>query len=162
MHSVNAYPTDPDLKGYVRQVDDTYKLTKWCINQKPNMIALPLKSTHRAHEEVRDMKLPAHDVDHNCTDGYTEEVLEDIKEMIWAKVKKAAAKKGKDHFEPKQVKSQFEKLVGKFRRNIHTRGGRSGGTATAYKKMGSTKNRWWLAFSMAKTSVAMSRPLATL
>src|SRR5262245_20965558 len=74
VHSVNAYGTDATYSACAAEIDDCYKLTSWCINQSPNMIGLPLKSTHRAQAVIRALKLPAHDLDHNCTDGYTQEV----------------------------------------------------------------------------------------
>src|SRR4051794_36450555 len=67
VHSVNAYGAIAQYGSVISQIDTTYKLTSWCINQKGNMIGLALKSTFLNHPGVRSIMLPAHDVDHNCT-----------------------------------------------------------------------------------------------
>jgi hypothetical protein len=165
VYAVNAYPDLPAYSSCVSEIDDCYRLTSWCINQPPNMIGLPLKSTHAAYSAIRALNLPAHNLDHNCTDGYTDEVCDAIGNLIWDEIKKAVddAKNNNTHFTPAQVKSQFEQLVTDFRAEISRRGGtRSGGTAVAWGNQGSTTNFWWMPFSMAKDSVAKARAIASL
>lgn len=80
---------DKDLIGAVEQ-------TKWCINKKSNMMAMPLWghtvkwycAITEDGGEIDDDRtapkfknIPQHDYDHNCKEGYTWEVEQAMKEL---------------------------------------------------------------------------------
>lgn len=91
--STIGYKSDDAYKGAVRTIDAVYKNTVWCVNQKDNMLWLPLKGTYLATRNNKDskrddpgdiwkMNLPCHDWDHNCKGGYTDEVKTAFKGQI--------------------------------------------------------------------------------
>jgi hypothetical protein len=122
VHAVNAYPTVEDYESCIAEIGDTYQATSWCINQSPNMIALPLKSTYVAEIVIRGLNLPAHNLHHNCTLGFTDEVLSKIDSTIWEKVKEAVENASEDHFTPKEVSTQLTDLQTYFRGQLALRG----------------------------------------
>lgn len=162
--SVNAYGGQPQFQAVLSEIDDCYKLTDWCLNQAPNMIALPLKQAYRAVAACRGLNLPAHDVDHNCKGGYREEVTKAFITDIWEPIKDAVdnAAANNTHFTPADVLAEIQSLENDFRTKLLSRGTRSGGTQNAWNNQGSLTNFWWLAFSMAKNAVAIARPRLTL
>jgi hypothetical protein len=99
---VEAFITDIAAKAIL-------KGTNWCVNRKPNMIALPLWGhtvKWYAHNDgpPKFANLPQHDWDHNCTLGYTSEVQKKLKNF--AKDIKDA-KKAHELPEPKDIASSL-------------------------------------------------------
>lgn len=163
--SVNAYGEMQRYKDVLDEINDSYKLTDWCLNQPPNMLALPRKDIYRNIPAARGLNLPCHDVDHNLEmGGYRDEVTKAFIKYIWNPIKAAVdnAASSNTHFTPADVLSEFQSLEKSFRSKLHARGLRSGGTLTAWANQGSTTNYWWLAFSMADDAAAMANPRLTL
>lgn len=162
--SVNAYGGLPQFAKVLAEIDDTYKLTDWCLNQPPNLVALPMKDTYRHTAAARGLDLPCHNMDHNCKGGYREEVTRAFITNIWEPIKDAVANAASNntHFTPADVLSEFQDLEKAFLTKLQARGQRSGGTLAAWSQKGSRTNFWWLAFSMAKDSIAMARVRLTL
>lgn len=167
-----GYKPDKDFKGFVPTIDGIYKDTRWCVNQKANMKWLPLKGTYkkranntekgeykpRGKAEIWDLNLPCHDWDHNCGDGYTDEVKKELKKRVWKPIKKATEQKV-DCPTPEDVVAEFEAVQRKFHAALQGRGRRQGGTKAAIGKEGT--GTWWLPFSMAKASTARERVVRT-
>ena len=162
--SVNSYGGLPDYSTVMTEIDDTYKLTDWCLNQPPNMIALPLKNTYRTIVASRGLNLPCHNVDHNCKEGYRAEVTKAFIADIWDPIKDAVenAANNNSHFTPQDVLSEITTLEGDFLAKIKARGIRSGGTQVAWGNQGNQATLWWMAFSMAEDAIAMLRPRLSL
>ena len=139
-------------------------LTKWNINDAPNMIGLPmyrlyikrydtdmagLPATARdaAFAAVVPQSIPAHDIDHNTAGGFTDEVRDYLKTNIWNKFSSDA----KDH------KKDAEWLADKLKSASQTfqswllseRGTRESGTVAAWKNRFSLVT-WADPFSMAR------------
>jgi hypothetical protein len=162
---------DPDIQKVVHN-------TKWCINHKQNMIALPkwahtiewyclLLSPTRAEilsqlesdgsvstpmEAPKFANLAQHDYDHTA---YIEEVDEKL-ERILSQVKEL---KGKHKEQEKTLKKELNSLVNKQKLELQRRGrDRKGGTHAAWQLgMNDRKSDWYLPFSMAKDSEADPR-----
>ncbi len=160
------YKSIAGYKGYVQTIDAVYKNTKWCVNQSPNLKWLPLKGTYskvknnikngkrapRGEADVWALDLPCHDWDHNCTDGYTDEVLAGFKQ-IWDAI--CDAKDDGECPEEESATADFQSLQNKMKQRLGARGKRQGGTRKAIRAEGG--RHWWVAFSMAKTPIAKSR-----
>jgi hypothetical protein len=164
IESVNAYPDLAAFSSYIDKINECYKLTKWCINQPPNIIALPRKRTYRTFPAFASVNLPCHNLGHIGTNGYNDEVMKEIENKIWAKIKKEVdkAKQDKAHFTPVEVAAQFKSLEAHFRSELHGRGLRRGGTSAQINNQNSATNLWWIPFSMAKLYVAFGKPLFSL
>jgi hypothetical protein len=162
-----GYKTDKDFRGYVLTIDAVYKKTEWCVNQKPNMKWLPLKGTYskvknnmvagkraaRGQAPVWTMNLPCHDWDHNCNDGYTDEVEAALKEQVWNELKRLKSTGGCP--DDLDMVAALQAVETQFQTALVERGQRESGTKAAIGKMG--KGNWWLPFSMAKTKTARDR-----
>lgn len=138
-------------------IDGVIKATKWCINNKNNMMAMPLwghtvmwycKITAAGGKLDADTpappfaNIPQHDWDHNCRDGYTDEVVAACKDL-------AAEIADEDHeVEPEDIKGALDDLSADFKSKLLARGSREGGT---HKQMieGGTAANWCHPFSMA-------------
>lgn len=159
VEAVNAYGSMPQYSSCVTEIDDCYKLTDWCINQKPNLLGMPLKEVYRNFPASRTLNIPCHDWDHTCKDGYFEEVVDALEVKIWKKIKKAVATANQSgaHFSANAVLQELQDLERDFQTRLSQRGQRKGGTASGWANQGSKTNEWWLPFSMAKDSVARRR-----
>ncbi|WPB76673.1 hypothetical protein KYC5002_47755 [Archangium violaceum] len=162
VEAINRYGEIRTYKAYVIKIEKCYLMTDWCINQKANMLAMPRKSTYlkkKNHPSVLSLNIPCHDWDHNCIDGYFDEVVEALDEKIWAPIKKAVdkAKADKKHFNKYAVQQELEDLEKEFQEKLAKRGKRKGGTDKGWENKHSNKKHWWLPFSMAKDAVAMDR-----
>jgi hypothetical protein len=152
---IKAFFTDEAAKAILKGTD-------WCVNRKPNMIALPLWG-HTVKWYVDNdgppkfANLPQHDWDHNCTLGYTSEVNERLKEF--AKDLKDA-KKAHELPEPKDIAGSLTSTSGKFRTQLKARGIRAGGTHASFLDGGEMAG-WYLPFSMANAGVATKRRAPT-
>lgn len=162
--SVTAFiAKDKDLLPIVQN-------TKWCINDKANMIALPLwphtiewycklsrasplrpeileKSVHGKYVmssmcEPPFADLPQHDYDHG---KYSSEVDAELKNLA------ARLKKVKGHEQQKEkLKAALDRLVSHFKNELKRRGQRVGGTHAAWNLgMNFRGSEWYMPFSMA-------------
>lgn len=161
VEAVNYYSAMSTYAPYATKIDDCYKMTDWCINQKKNLLAMPHKPVYQNFPASRNMNIPCHDWDHTCTDGYFDEVLAALAEKVWSPIKKAVdtAQQNKTHFNEYAVLSKLEKLEKEFQQKLRKRGCRSKGTANGWANQRSVTNYWWLPFSMAKDSIAKQRKI---
>jgi len=148
------------------RLEESLYITKWNINEEPNMIGLPQKCQYRqsyfeAEEEtlrdpvagaakwakVEPVNLPAHNVDHPM---YTAEVTTELEKKIWSKFHEA---KGDHAAQAEWLLKKLKKFSEDFQKLLLDRAVRPpGGTVTAWQQrvalgMGS----WEAPFSMAKT-----------
>lgn len=149
--------------------------TKWCINNKDNMIAMPLWG-HTVKwyceveesievDEVSDViddakkapkfkNIPQHDYDHNCKEGYTWEVEVEV-EKLADKVKEQGHK-----LKGKALEGKLNKLSADFKsRLLDERGKRKGGTHAAWKlaQKEPPDPEWCHPFSMASDAKVSSK-----
>lgn len=158
--------------------------TKWCINHKVNMMAMPLWGhTVKYYCDMTASKpgkgiagvvrsavmappgwanIPQHDHDHNCTGGYRDEVTAKVKATL-EKVKLAGHKvEG-----PGSLKASLDKLSGKCRTLLQKRGirGATVGTHAVWIRPPGPAGKnwppgdWYLPYSMADDGIATGRPL---
>lgn len=144
-----------------KQVDGIVEATKWCVNKKPNMIALPLwghtvkwycnisalSMTGGQTSPPPFQNLPQHDWDHTGKGAYIEELEEVLKNLV-----KQLAKKGHEA-KPIDLAGAMDKLAAAFEAKLKARGLRQGGTHTAWQN-GATNKDWFLPFSMANDGSA--------
>jgi len=154
----------------VETINAVYKGTKWCANKEPNLIWLPMKGTYTKKENetgtcekrgpIWDLNLPCHDWDHNCKNGYTDEVISELKRQIWGPIE-TSMKPNAPCFGAEDLMKAFQDLENEFRDKLVDRGQRKvkskAGTRAAIENEGTAD--WWLPFSMATTRVAKSRPV---
>ena len=133
----------------------------YCINEKINMIALPLWS-HTIFWYMFDNpnKAPAfenwpnHNYDH---DLYISELKEDLEKLARI-VKKAGHKNNKG-----KIANKLNKLSGSYRNKLRTRGKRMSGTHSAWTSATDPQKpnqHWYRPFSMASTSMVTERAFA--
>lgn len=134
------------------------KSTKWCVNKKSNMIALPLWG-HTVQwytnndDEPKFKNLPNHDIDHNKNGGYTDEVEDSLKKFA-QQIQKAMS----THQMPpdENLAGRLDQISKGYEGKLKSRGLRGGGTHKSWKD-GETMATWYLAFSMALTGQARVR-----
>lgn len=137
-------------------------ITEWNINKSPNMIGLPMyrkytsiyggidKAKTKAARDaafaaVSPQKLPAHDIDHNTDDGYTDEVTKYLDTNIWKKFQSTAKDHKKDaEWLAKRLTSASETFQGRLLK----RGTRKKGTVAAWQNR-LNDDDWAEPFSMA-------------
>jgi hypothetical protein len=158
---LRPYKSEPLLGS----INGAYFNTAWCVNKAPNMIWLPLKNTYSVNgaagtnSPVWGLDLPCHNQDHNCAEGYTDEVIDKMKGDVWDRIK------AKQELEPPECMTEAEMQVAfsgvqsHFRSELIRRGLRNGGTRAARQGEAATPqmSHWWLPFSMAKDVIAMNR-----
>lgn len=137
-------------------IDSVIAQTKWCINNKKNMMALPLWGhtvrwycSEKLGEEENPGRpdfqdLPQHDWDHNSKKGYTWEIETELKDI--AKVIEDAG----HEVEPDDIAAALNNLSMTYERNLKSRGARRGGTHRAWLS-GGDEQEWYEPFSMAST-----------
>jgi hypothetical protein len=161
----------PNVAG----LEDSLYITVWNINEDTNMLGMPQKKKYlQAYGKIEKMtgkaaqktawatatnknttlasgvpkNIPAHNIDHNCSGGYTSEVTGHLKAKVWNKFKSKAKDHKKDAawIEDKLDKASehFEKVL------LNTRGKRKKGTVKAWQKRIGDAD-WAEPFSMAKT-----------
>ena len=144
------------------------KVTKWCINNRGNMIAMPkFGQTVMYYTNVKGdfyyivnfkapsfKDVPQHDFEHDTPGGYCTEVKKDVLNL-WNEVAEAV----QNHEEVKKgVESQLNNLSRTWRRKLKERGERQGGTHAAWKQgMKDPQSKWYLPFSMASAAHAEER-----
>lgn len=159
------YQVSGDYTGKVRAIDAVYRQSDWCVHNANNMMWLPLKGTYTKRPQTGTkaapgpawaLKLPCHDWDHNCAEGFTDEVIAEFGTRIWDKI--ANPKEG-ECFEPEDAPVVFEQFEKDMRQRLEDRGSarKSGAKDTLAARQDMTAKFWWLPFSMAKTAVAKTR-----
>lgn len=126
------------------------KETRWCVNRKPNMVALPLWGQSVAWYHKNDEAPPfrnrtQHDWDHNGDDSYRVEVensLDGLADNV------ADAKDKHDDERVKQLKAGLNSRAQRFKNLLKSRGKRKGGTHKQFQTDGGSA-RWHEPFSMA-------------
>ena len=165
-------------------IRDVVKNTKWCVNYKPNMIALPLwahtiqwychfSKASPLHPEIMNTEvgsnyrmsiapappfkdLPQHDYDHAC---YIDEIEKELADVV----KELHEIAGKHEDQKKMLKDELERIVNKYKQELQTRGQRSGGTHAAWNwGMNISDSPWYLPFSMAKDGEVDERIFPTM
>ena len=152
-----------------QELNDSLYITDWNINDDPNMIGMPQKANYQAAygkiEKTRPVSaqaalwvpatnsqgtlpanIPAHNVDHNTTGGYTKEVIGYLKSNVWNKFNSQGADHKKDAAwlanELNEAAKEHQRLL------LQVRGIRKGGTVPAWQNRIKDKN-WAQPFSMA-------------
>jgi hypothetical protein len=162
---VNWLPKNAKKRAAVKRV---LKVTKWCINNQKNMLAMPkFGHTIMYYTDVMSDRyyivdfpappfknIPHHDFEHNTAGGYCSEVKADISKL-WDQVAEAEKK----HVESKNgIKGRLDRLSRKWQDKLKARGKRCGGTHRAWKKgMKDPESNWYLPFSMANDAHAEER-----
>jgi hypothetical protein len=158
--------------GKAEKLAPIVKQTNWCINAKPNMLAMPLwghtlkwyvlgfsqDPTAKLDQLLQAAPLmsggappfkdiPQHDYDHNSERGYKKEVDKNLQRLA-EQIAKVAKKSHKLAVE--ELKEELEQLSAKFKRELSRRGKRQGGTDRAWKSgLNNTNPQWYEPFSMA-------------
>ena len=163
----SMHDLDPDVAKYVQRCKAE---TKWCINQKPNMLALP-RFGHSvkwymegiAKDGAAILKglpppfenWPHHDAQHTGKNAYLEEVTKMLK-RFW----EVLAKKQEPHeISSELLKDSLDKRSAAWKQKLRKRGQRSGGTDQAFKEAlkGDNDRKWYMPFSMADDAVVEKR-----
>lgn len=150
-------------------VFEIVKKTDWCINAKPNMLAMPLwghtlkhyanpaNPTPSGPPSFAD--IPQHNYNHNSTGGYKDEVDKTI-EAVANEVLKL---KKKGHKAPeKDLANRLDTESDNYRSELAVRGRRRQGTHEAWRQgmreahLGKGSN-WYLPFSMASDGATQPR-----
>ena len=165
-------------------LEDSLYITPWNINEADNMIGLPQKHRYKkaydtdipktlkgaaraaAVAKAQPQNLPAHNIDHNTDDGYTDDVVKHLKNEVWNKFDS----KAKDHLKDAEwLQKRLNAAVTKFYDILIERGGRKGvsgrgakGTAAAWlnRMNKANKDSWINPFSMANKPTKRSPGIA--
>lgn len=167
---VNEYAAMASHSPNKTKIDAVYRATAWCINQQPNLIALPRKVVYSKYPGARSLNLPCHDVDHLTAGGYCDEVTGQIERLVWQKLEEAFGTVDVCTLAKVVVARELNNLSVAFKSVLKRRGtrpaGSGHGTRAAWHESeksltGTPAPLWWLPFSMAKDSVAATRPVFT-
>ncbi len=157
-HSVESRTFPPEDVVFA---EDCLWITDWNLNARHNMVGLPLNRQYRETDGKVPVNKPSHQVDHNTTDGYTDECTDWLKTNVWDKIKD----KGKNH--KANAENMKELLKGgstHFRTLLGERGCRKEGTAHCWShrfedppagvpKAGyKQEKKWYFPFSMASNA----------
>lgn len=144
---------DESTRDYI---EDCVWITDWDINNVNNLIGLPRNRRFRVDwartsdtSQWTPIDLPSHHVDHNTSDGYTNEVRKWLKKNIWDTLNAARKQHTTD---AAKIKRQFEKAEKSFRAKLQRRGTRPPGKLVAWTNRHNTKyaTTWYRPFSMGK------------
>lgn len=109
--------------------EDCLWITDWNLNNAHNMIGLPTNWQYRLSDGKVPTNHPSHQVDHNTTDGYTDECTDWLKDNVWNKIKD----KGKDHqANATNMQGVLKGASDHFRGELAKRGTRPDGKGTAH------------------------------
>ena len=125
-------------------VEDCLYITRWNINDKPNMIGLPMYGRYvRTNcRNAEPDELPAHDVDHNTTRGYTDEVTDYLNANVWQKFNDRR-KKHEDNAE--NLKAALDSASKFFKGQLVKRGVRGGGNRKCWEARFTHPRKGWSA-----------------
>lgn len=136
-------------------IEQIIKGTHWCVNNKSNMIGLPMwghtVKWYNSRDDVPPFTaLPQHNVDHNTKGtGYTAEVRDALKELI-DEIKEVIATKH-DVPPPKDIEEELKFCSEHFETVLLERGSRPPGTHLAFTAA-QLDLFWYMPFSMASTA----------
>jgi hypothetical protein len=164
-HSVSQANIDEAVKAAgidLSYAKDVIWITDWNLNNSDNMIGLPTNWQHRVKAGKNPPNRPSHQVDHNTTDGYTDECTKWLKNRVWNKIKD----KGKTHqANAGTLKALLNAGSTYFRTHLGKRGCRKQGTAYCWAHRFETpppsasqkekddykqEPQWYFPFSMAE------------
>lgn len=144
------------------KIDAVIRATKWCINNKDNMLGMPLWGhTVMWYCNISDtggsiaaelipppfQDVPQHDWDHNCNGGFTDEVETALKDV--AKDVEDAGHEA----DAESIASALNNLSSEFRSKLAERGKRPAGTHAGWTTgMADPSSYWYGSFSMASTA----------
>lgn len=140
----------------IKKLETVIPQTNWCINAKPNMIAMPVwghtvKWYTTNGDSIRPAfaDLPLHNRNHNGTFGYIEEIESALISLA------ADVDEQKCEVAASQLAKDLDDLSEEWRGNITTRGQRTGGsgkgTHDGWLAGIRGEKEWYIPFSMAKT-----------
>ncbi len=134
-------------------LEDCLWITDWDINAPDNLMGLPINSQYRKSNGTVPVNLPSHQVDHNTSDGYTNECKQWLKDNVWDTL----VDKSKTHeVNAEDIQAQLEDCSSTFKTKLNKRGNRGGkgykGTLLCWQNRHeeSMKDAWYKPFSMAK------------
>ncbi len=139
-----------------KQVDGVVRQTVWCVNKKPNMLAMPLwghtvqwycsltaASPGGGHLDAPNFQnMPQHDWDHDGNGSYIEELNKEIVDLVDQIAQQPHEAK------PVDLAGALDGMSTDFKEKLETRGKRQGGTHKAWQD-GHTNKKWYEPFSMA-------------
>src|SRR2546429_1328820 len=165
-HILCVAPVTQELLGD-KKIRGAVEQTKWCINKELNMLAMPLwghtvKWYCSIDQGGGDIdvdvgappfkNIPQHDFDHNCKQGYTWEVEEEMKKRV-QEIKDSEHKLKGD-----SLAGALDDCANDFADKLKKRGKRKGGTHKAWKlaQQEPPDPNWCHPFSMASDSKVSS------
>lgn len=146
-HAVEGREIAPADREYV---EACLWITDWDLNNPGNLVGMPRNRQYRETDGKVPPFGPSHQVDHNTSDGYTEECKDWLSKNVWSTLKA----KQKDHeVEAKAIKAQLENCTTIFKAKLVARGAREGGTLSCWANRfdPAYAARWYQPFSMGKT-----------
>jgi hypothetical protein len=129
-------------------VEDCLWITDWDLNDPDNLIGLPEYAQYKFSSGASPQNYCAHDVDHNTSDGYTEECKTWLKDNVWDTLND---KKKKHDVNAEAIRQQLVKCTSLFKGKLERRGIRKGGTLVCYRNRFEPgwEDKWYYPFSMA-------------
>jgi len=142
--------------------------TKWCINKKSNMLAMPLwgmfmKAALQRHEAGNFTapsynKIPMHNYGHTGTTSYKTEIDNKMIEIAQQMEESTAAHKNS----AKKLAAALNGYRGRMKGELKRRGGRGAGTHVewqgVYGGVSAADHAWYMPFSMADDGDVEPRP----
>lgn len=139
-------------------IQTVVKQTKWCINTKENMLAMPLWGTltkyYTARLKLADFDdepdfagIPIHTYDHNSPDGYKQEIDTGVENVANFAMTSTEAHKDVS----KKLLAKLNKLRNDTKTELQRRGTRQDGTHVEWMRGygGKPSKKWYEPFSMA-------------
>lgn len=126
-------------------IQDCLCLIDWDINDASNLIGLPLKSAYTRSGGKTPQDYCCHNVDHNTSDGYTNECKQWLHDNVWNTV---VDKKKSHQVNADNIKAALIKCTGVFKGILTKRGKRNDGTQSSWENR-FTEDEWYFPFSMA-------------
>lgn len=128
-------------------VENCLWITDWNLNNPDNLIGLPTNRQHRKLKGKNPENMCSHQVDHNTTNGYTDECKQWLKDNVWDSLNK---EKKTHEVNAEAIKKQLEECTRQFKQRLVDRGNRDPGTKDGMKfRFKKHKNTWYYPFSMA-------------
>ena len=163
-HHILSVSCVSNLDGLSSEQKDSVRrccqVTTWDINDKDNLIALPLFGHTIKWYAIDDNddapgweNMPQHDWDHNSKKGYCHDVKTDLQKFYKTLEKGANGHK----LNPKSIAADLNRRQTRFRTKIKERGQKGEGT---HKEWQGEKNSWYKPFSMAANGCESVRPPA--
>lgn len=144
-HAITDFSVPKDKFDYIKAC---LCIAAWDINVANNLVGLPMKSVYIRSGGKTPTNLCCHNVDHNTSDGYTNEVKKWLHKNIWDTLQANQ----KDHkVEAKDIAGQLDGCISHFKGILKQRGARNLGTLSSYTKRfdADQAKKWYKPFSMA-------------